>query len=265
MKKILCMTMLCAFILSITNCGSKGSNRLPENQVVSDAMTTLNERLPIHLEGLGRVRSVDCEGNNVILYMNIKDEASSGLSVAKITDKPSLAKEIVSAQIGMMDNQLTDALKSIASQSYGVKVLISGSSSSREGEINLTADNIEMAIADSKEMTAEDFSLLMISMTTRLMLPARVDQISTWTDTRMTDDSFEYVYRIDDGNLDFSSVDIEALKREKVAMLGQNTDLLGNVVRGCIATHRNLIFRYIGNSSKKTINVVLTENDLRNI
>lgn len=265
MKKILCMMVLCLLVLSITNCGSKSSNNLPENQVVSDAMSTLNERLPIHLEGLGRVREVDCEGNNVILYMSIKDEASSGISVAKITDKPSLAKEIVSAQIGMMDNQLKEAMKSIASQSYGLKILISGSTSSREGEINLTADNIEMAIAHAKEMTAEDFSLLMISMTTRLMLPARVDQISTWTDTRMTDETFEYVYRIDDDNLDFSSVDIEALKREKIATLAQNTDLLGNVVRGCIATHRKLIFRYIGNSSKKTINVVLTESDLRNI
>jgi hypothetical protein len=40
---------------------------------------------------------------------------------------------------------------------------------------------------------------------------------------------------------------------------------MGNVVKCCKATHRNLVYKYIGNNSNKTILVVLTPTDLDNV
>ena len=260
-KKFLSTFMMSVAILGIFGCGS---NRTPENKVVADAMTSLRKELPIELEGLGKVRNIDYENNDVIFRMRIQEDASYGLSVTKISNNQELAKEIVSAQIGMMSNQLKDAIQSIAEQSYNLKVEVSGSSSSRDGIINLSSEELKSALANSQNKSADDFSLEMVAMTTRLMLPAQVDQITTWIDTRLTDSTFEYVYRIDDSNIDFSSLDMGMMKREKLTMLSQNMDIMGNKVRNCIATHRSMVYKYVGRTSNQTISIVLTENDLRN-
>ncbi len=262
MKQISITLVLCLILIGIASCGS--SNRSPENKVVADAMASLRNELPIHLEGLGKVREVDYEGNNVIFRMRIQEDASYGMSVMKISENQSLTKEIVAAQIGMMNAQEKEAIKAIAGESFGLKVLISGSSSSRDGIINLSSDEIESALANAQNKSAEVFSLEMVAMTTRLMLPARVDQVTTWTDTRLTDNTFEYIYHIDDSNIDLSNIDMGMMKREKLTMLSQNMDVMGNVVSCCIATHRSLVYKYIGNSSNKTINVVLPASDLSN-
>lgn len=262
MKKFPVLLMLCLLSLSIVNCGS--SNRAPENPVVANAMKSLRDELPIHLEGLGKVREVDYEGNTLIFRMRIQDEASSGMSVTKITSNQALAKEIVAAQIGMMNEQKKEAIKAIAGESYELKILISGSTSSRDGEINLSSTELESALNKSLNKTTEDFSLEMVAMTTKLMLPTRVDQVTTWTDTRISNETFEYIYRLDDSSIDLSNIDMGMMKREKLNMLSQNMNLMGNVVKCCIATHRSLIYKYIGNTSNRTISVVLTESDLRN-
>ena len=97
------------------------------------------------------------------------------------------------------------------------------------------------------------------------MLPVRVDQVTTWIDTRLTDNTFEYIYHIDDSNIDLSSIDMDAIKREQLTILSQNMDVMGNVVICCKSTHRNLICIYVGNNSNKSIQVVLTPRDLDNV
>lgn len=262
MKQISITLVFCLIMMCIASCGS--SNRSPENKIVTDAMASLRNELPIHLEGLGNVREIDYEGNNIIFRMQIQEDTSYGMSVIKISENQSLAKEIVAAQIGMMNAQQKETIKAIAGESFGLKVQISSSGSSRYGIINLSSDEIESALANAQNKSADDFSLEMVAMTTRLMLPARVDQVTTWTDTRLTDETFEYIYHIDDGNIDLSNIDMGKMKKEKLTTLSQNMDVMGNVVSCCIASHRSLVYKYIGKTSDKTISVILTDDDLRN-
>ena len=102
-------------LMGIASCGS--SNRSPENKILAEAMASLRNELPIHLEGLGMVREIDSEGNDVIFRMRIKEDASYGMSVTKISQNQSLAKEIVAVQIGMMNVQKREAIKAIAGES----------------------------------------------------------------------------------------------------------------------------------------------------
>ena len=248
-------------ILGLKMCMSSCSS----NRNIDNALISLKQELPINMEGLGKVREVDYEESTVVFRMRIRDEASSGMSVTKITRNQTLAKEIVSAQIGMMNERVKEAIRAIAGESFGLKVLICGSSSSRDGEINLSSAEIESALNNSQNKTSEDFSLEMVAMTTKLMLPTQIDQVTTWTDTRVGNDTIEYIYRLDDSAIDLSNFDIGVMKREKLTMLSQNMDLMGNVVRCCIATHRSLVCKYIGNTSNRSISVILTESDLKGL
>lgn len=257
------ITLLLGVLLALMSV-SCGSSNKPENNVVADAMTTLRQELPFRLEGLGKVRDIDYEGNTVLLLMRIQEDDAYGMNVNKISRNKALAKEIVSAQIGMMSDHMKDAMRNIAEQSFGLRVVVNGSNSN-QGIINLSSEEISAALSNTSNKTSEDYSLEMVALTTRLMLPTRVDQVTTWTDTRMTDSSFEYVYRIDDDGIGLNGIDISFLKSEKLTMLRQNMDVMGNVVGLCKSTRRNLVYKYIGNRSNKTIDIVLTPSDLETI
>ena len=262
MKRILFTLVLSLMLMGITNCDS--FNHSQKNKV-ADAIASLRNELPIRLEGLGPVREIYQENNYVIFHVKITDDSPRGISVTKFNEKPTIAKEIGVAQIGMMDSQEKEAVKAIAKESFGLKFRISGSSSYYDGIINLTPDEIESALANAQNKSADDFALKMVEMTTRLLLPVKVDKLSTWIDTRLTDNTFEYVYRIDDDNIDLSSYDTNAMKKKTLAMISQNMDVFGNVVSCCKATHRSLISIFIGKNSNKSIQVVLTPTDLDNV
>ena len=243
---------------------SCGSNNKPENSVVADAMTALRQELPFRMEGIGKVRDIDYKENTVLFLMKIREDDAFGMNVNKINNNKVLAREIVSTQIGMMADKMKNAMRIIAEQSWGLRVVVNGSNSN-QGIIDLSSEDISAALSKTSNKTPEDYSLEMVALTTRLMLPTRVDEVTTWTDTRMTDSSFEYVYGIDDDGIDLNRIDISLLKDEKLTILRQNMDVMGNVVSLCKSTHRNLVYRYIGNRSNRTIDVVLTPSDLETI
>lgn len=257
MKKILNTMMLCVIIISITNCGSKDTS---ENVIVAEAVETLCQELPIHLEGLGYVREIIQDDGAVIFRMRIKEEAAIGLNVAKITNQI-LGKEILSLQIGMMDKQEKEAIKLIAGQSYGLKLIIKGSESNK-GVISLSPEEIESALTNARNKSKDDFALEMIAMATRLMLPVQIGPITMWTDARVSSNTFEYVYHIDDTNDELSEINKDMIKNAVSQNMGS---LYKNIVGGCIATHRNFVCTYIGNITNKKVKIVLTESDLKNI
>lgn len=255
MKKILNTMMLCMIIISITNCGSKDTS---ENVIVAEAVETLCQELPIHLEGLGYVREIVQDDGAVIFRMKIKEEAAIGLNVAKITNQ-TLGKEILSLQIGMMDKQEKEAIKLIAGQSYGLKLIIKGSESNK-GEIYLSPKEIESALTNAQDKSEDDFALEMIAMATRLMLPVQTGPITMWTDARVSSKTFEYVYRIDDANFELSEINKDIIKNAISQNMGS---LYKNIVGGCIATHRSFVCTYIGNTTNRKIRIILTEKDLK--
>ena len=258
-------TSLAVALMTIATvmCGCN-SNRTPENKDVADAMGTFRQELPFELEGIGKVRDVDYEGNAILFKMRIQEDASYGLTVTKINQNQPLAKEIVSAQIGMMNAQMKEAIKTFSEQSCMLRVLVGGSQSGREGVVELSPDDLSRALANATTKSPDDFSLEMVALSTKLMLPARVDLVTTWIDTKVTDTTFEYVYRIDDASIDLNSVDMGMMKSEKLSILRENMDVMGKVVRCCIATHRSLVYKYESSATNNSIRVYLTEQDLRN-
>lgn len=235
------------------------------NEAINDAIYRLSKELPIRLEGLGIVQKINFDDNSVIFLMRIKEEISSGLNVTKINEKGDLAKKIVLTQIKRMDDQIKDAIKSIGEQGYSLKVHINGTESKRTGVIKLSSNEILTAVSQPLEISEEDYSLLMISLTTKMMLPTKVDEVTTWTETIVTDNSFEYVYSINDKYVDMTLADKTQMKIEKENMLIQHLNLMQNVISKCISSHRKLIYRYIGSQSGISLDIVFSEKELKEI
>lgn len=240
------------------------SNKL-DDILVSDAINSLRDELPIEFTGLGKVKYIELDGNFVTFEINIKEDASYGMLVDKINQKEDLAKETIATCIATLKEKIKNELKIIADQSYNLTVLIRGSVSKETGYIHLSSEEILLALAQSHFSSSEEASLGMTALATRLMLPLVIDDWLTWIDTRLTDTSFVYVYTLDDRGINWEEVDRELIKREQISRVRQNKDVLEKVVRCCLATHKKLVYRYIGINSQNIIDVILTEDDLKNI
>ena len=235
------------------------------NMYVKEAVYSLMDRLPIEFPGIGKVKRISYYGEYVIFEISIKEDASYGLLVEKINEKIELAEEVIMTCLGIQDEDIKNEIKVIAEQSCNLTIEIKGNSSQRIGFVHLSPDKLKRALTQSHFSSSEEASLGMTALTTRLMLPVQVNQVTTWIDTRLTKTSFMYVYNLDDKEIDWKYVDKGMMKEEQISILRQNKDVMGKVIRCCIITHRNLVYRYVGSSSKKNVDVTLTDKDLSNL
>lgn len=216
-------------ILLLVSCG-KTSKPKADNAGISQSLKVLELETPIHMEGFGNVNDIAINADTLCFNINIQDGMPMPL-INKINTKKNLAGEIVSEQIKSQNKNVKDALARIADMSIPLKVTLQGSEEGGKAIIVLTYKQMKDAANDETNMSNTDFSLEMVAMTTRLLLPAQVDELTHWTDTKLTKDAFEYVYKIDDSQIDMTNLDTKLLKDEKSKDLRNNYDLLANVIK----------------------------------
>ena len=220
--------------------------------------------MPIRYEGFGLARSVDIENETITFIIRVEEEGKD-FSIEKINRKKKLAKQIVNKQIAMMDEKVKSVLHSLAEKNYSLRIRIVGTVSPNNGIIELSAEELRIASSTKQNMQINDFKLEMVAMTTRIMLPTRIDELTEWVDTRLNSDSFEYVYNLDDSRFDLDSMDLYMLKEEQLTLLKDNIYYLNNVIHNCLETDRSIVITYLGKDSGKSISVTLNTDDIRNV
>ena len=89
--------------------------------------------------------------------------------------------------------------------------------------------------------------------------PIKVDQITTWTSSEVTKESFICNYEINDRWHTYGDVDFGVVKNTILS----DIDKGGYKVQRILATNRNLIYRYWNRQANTVEDVVLSEEDLR--
>lgn len=89
--------------------------------------------------------------------------------------------------------------------------------------------------------------------------PVKVDQITTWTSSEVTKNSYICNYEINDRWHRYGEIDMNVLKSNILAQI----DKKGINVQRIIATNRNMIYRYWNRQSETFEDVVLSIDELR--
>ena len=117
----------------------------------------------------------------------------------------------------------------------------------------------DMKKMDKAEELDDDEYLTLVAKFQTYQCPKKVDQITTWTSSELTKDSYVYNYEINDKKHMYRLLDMNDLKNQILSRIDKQNDKIQRI----IATNRNLVFRY-RNYQKNTIeDVVLTTNELR--
>lgn len=113
-------------------------------------------------------------------------------------------------------------------------------------------------IQSDEEVDEEEYLVLLAKYQT-YQCPVKVDQITTWTSSEVTKDSYILHYEIYDKWHTYGEIDTVALRNNILS--GINKD--DNQMQCIIATNRNLVFRYWNCQDETLYDIVLTPEDLK--
>ena len=117
----------------------------------------------------------------------------------------------------------------------------------------------ELRKIQSDEDVDDEEYLMLLAKYQSYECPVKVDQITTWTSSEVTKESFICNYEINDRWHRYGEIDMNVVKSNILAQI----DKKGVNVQRIIATNRNMIYRYWNRQSETFEDVVLSIDELR--
>ena len=117
----------------------------------------------------------------------------------------------------------------------------------------------ELRKIQSDEDVDDEEYLMLLAKYQSYECPVKVDQITTWTSSEVTKESFICNYEINDRWHRYGEIDMNVVKNNILAQI----DKKGVNVQRIIATNRNMIYRYWNRQSETFEDVVLSIEELR--
>ena len=117
----------------------------------------------------------------------------------------------------------------------------------------------ELRKIQSDEEVDDDEYLILLAKYQSYECPVKVDQITTWTSSEVTKDSFICNFEINNGLRRYGEIDMNVVKNNILTQIDKNSI---NVQR-IIATNRNMIYRYWYRQTETYEDVVLSTDELR--
>ena len=117
----------------------------------------------------------------------------------------------------------------------------------------------ELRKIQSEEDVDDEEYLSLLAKYQSYECPVKVDQITTWTSSEVTKDSFICNYEINDRWHRYGEIDMNVVKSNILAQI----DKKGINVQRIIATNRNMIYRYWNRQSETFEDIVLSIDELR--
>lgn len=117
----------------------------------------------------------------------------------------------------------------------------------------------ELRKIQSEEDVDDEEYLTLLAKYQSYECPVKVDQITTWTSSEVTKESFICNYEINDRWHRYGEIDMNVVKSNILAQI----DKKGINVQRIIATNRNMIYRYWNRQSETFEDVILSIEELR--
>lgn len=118
----------------------------------------------------------------------------------------------------------------------------------------------EWRIIHSDEASQDDEEYLsLLARFQTYECPIKVDEITTWTSSELTKESFICHYEINDKRGKYGVIDMAKVKKDIL----DSIDKEGYKVQRIVATNRNMIFRYWNRQTETSEDIVLSTDELK--
>ncbi|MBR2195919.1 MAG: hypothetical protein IJ911_09930 [Salinivirgaceae bacterium] len=226
------------------------------------SLSLTNARCPIDLGLAGSMESIKLEKENVVATIKMNEQFVNIKAMGQSNDV--IANAIIKSML--LNDDEKKLLQTIADENIGLKYIIIGDQSGQKTTIQLSTEQIKSALNAS---TSPHELLLNLINSTKIQLPMTVDVVTTLKDLTIEGENVVYIYNIDENqvNMDDAEKNINNLKANTVENTKRviNDVAAGQFFQTVIKDGKNVCYRYIGNKTNKTVEFVITHNELLEI
>lgn len=225
----------------------------------------INMDLPVTQEGIGRMDSLslDDEGHIVTYHYVV------------FSDNQLFNADLVSDNIDLVKRKLVNtllaggkkALDIFIQNKVGLRYSFNEEETGKNVVITIPLDELEKAVKRPiSSSEAADLALKDDLVISRLSLPLPIDQGLKIVDYLLDDDNLYYVIDVDERLYPLGGdFNIEEAKKGIREELDENNTGLMTTISHLKKTNRGLVYRYVGNNSKKQIDVGFSAYELKTI
>lgn len=255
MKKMMTMAALMGcMVMLLAGCLAEDKLKL--------AVEAANKQCPFSMGTTGYVESIEYEDGVVTYTLALNEQVSN---IKAMSENPDVVKRTVMTNFIHPEGELKTMHDLILDANASVRYVYKGNSSGDSFEMTFTADELKAA-EDNSSLNVEDKLNAEIEAT-NMQLPMQVDEATVLENLAVEDNSVVYLYQVDE-----SVVSIDDMKSNADATKGNLKNMLENgglpvqtFLKKVLDTGRNLRYRYTGNESGATTEIVFTTDDLQKI
>ena len=221
---------------------------------------------PFSLEMLGEIRKTHFGMGMIIMEFEFSDiQNPLGLDLDYVYKNEDAAKEFIMTEIQGMPEGLRKVMSDIAKEQFSLSIGLSLTSGSKSANIRLEPHEIENALKRNTDMDSKTMSLMLISKAENMLLPVKVDQLTNWTSSQLSNNSFVYVYEVDDSAIDLNTIDRFKLKEQMISKYAHPQKPMERQIELCINTGRSIGYKYIGTQTNTSFTIELSPSELQNV
>ena len=227
------------------------------------AVATMNRKCPSSLNEVGTLDEVTLDGNIIIFKVTPSDAFLEGLD-----EMPELPKLLTkSFLLGLKDGN-AEIIKTISDAQVKVRTVIISPNSSKEYVGEFSSEEIAELMNDKGNSL--DAALQSLCETVNKLLPEEdIEDGITQTEVLLEDDYLVYKYAIDEskGSMSEWKEMKNEIKRDLIEIIRTDPTNLGgrSLLKLVIKTNRGLTFRYEGSTSKESVDVIITNTELKRL
>ena len=251
MRKIIMVSMVfIGALLAFSGCTNKKIQALVDES---------NKSFPMQMSEGVMATGLDLEGDNIVFKYIVKEDAMN-------LDAVENDKESMKSSLSMMlNNGSSRKLVEIAAdEGVGFIFEYKVSDSDRVIRIEMSPDEVKEIL---NTPSSPESRLKALIDNTTLQLPLKIDEGLIFTKINNDEKNVVYVYEIDEDKVSLSSLkkNIKNVKDAVVEELkGQNV-AEKTFMKAVVENNKGLVYQYVGNVSNKTVDVVISLDELKQI
>ncbi|MBR4388400.1 MAG: hypothetical protein IKT00_04385 [Prevotella sp.] len=254
---------VCMFIVVVlcAGCFNSSGNKKRLRQEIAKA----NAEFPQETPGIGRVDSVGLVDNdNVVVYYYTVYEGTEVLSVDAVKANTDIVKRKM-INTALAGNR--ESLEIFKRYRVGVRYIFSEENTEKKATVDIPLEEIVRALDQKISKTeAAELALKDDLFMSKQSLPIQIEEGLKIVDLTLDDNQLFYIIDVDEKVYPISSdFDKAAVKEGIIEELNSPAPGMMSTLDNLVKTARGLTFRYVGNKSKRQIDIELSTMELRSV
>ena len=211
---------------------------------------------------MGQVQSVTYDDNQVVFNYSIKEDF---IQIESLKNDPNTMKKSAKTLFSNPESDMKKFCELMVKSEASIKFVFKGESSGKTAECTLSTKDIQEAMNNHSISPQDKLDAAIESA--NAMMPQSLGNGLTINKMAMIGDNVTYCYSVDESvlSIDVLSQNSSSTKINICSLLMSKDPTITNLAKMIIDADKNLAYKYIGENSEKSFEIVFSKEELQDM